>query len=687
MMNEFNRSKQIAHKDLIVNIGEVACQADGSVMVQYGDTSILATAVMSDTPSSSDYLPLFVDYQEKFYAAGKIKGSRFIKREGRPSEESVLTGRLIDRAIRPFFDERIRNEIQVIITVLSLDEEVDPDIPALFGASLALMISDIPWDGPVGALRVGRREGQSIVAPSFQDREQGDFDGLVTLNAEGRIVMMESEARMVPESEAVSLLEEARQPIQDMIDFQQEIVSEIGQSKRGISLAEDNEQVVKEIHEFLEGKLEPVLFGDKHSTKEARSAVLLELKNQFPDHYQLGEKCLKEQLGVLLKQSLLQENKRPDGRSLDEIRSLSAKIDFVPRMHGSALFNRGDTQSLSVLTLGGPGEAQIVDEMEEEYTKHFMHHYNFPPYCVGDTKPLRGPGRREIGHGALAEKALAPAVPDKSQFPYTIRLVTEILGSNGSSSMASVCSSTLAMLAGGIPLKEPVAGIAMGIVEDDETGDYRILTDIQGPEDFYGEMDFKVAGTQTGLTAIQMDVKGSGMNFDMLEEALEKSKDARLVILDTMNTIIDSPRSDVSEYAPQIMTLTVDPEKIGEIIGPSGKTINAIIEATEVKIDIEDDGSVFITGGKDSNMTRAQEWIRELVYEPQVGEVITGKVVKIVPFGAFIRLAGQTEGLLHVSEVADHYVEKVEAVLEEGQDIEVKVKAITDEGKINLTRA
>lgn len=673
---------QIAGQILKVETGRLANQADGSVLVSLGETTVLVTVVMSHKPVNSNYLPLFVDYQEKFYANGKIKGSRFVKREGRPSDESILTGRLVDRAIRPFFDQAIRNEIQVIVTTLSLDERNDPDAVALFGASLALSISDIPWNGPVAALRVGQQNGEIIVNPSFEQREEGDFDTIITLNADERLVMMEFGGKQIPEAIILQAFEVVTPEIKKIIEFQNTIITEIGKTKREVAVSESNSEIIEGIKALVKGRLEPALYGDTPSTKEAHHIVLTELNQAYPDHRDLVEHILDQELDAIFKQNIIEQEKRPDGRAIDQLRELSGEIDILPRVHGSGLFNRGTTQTLSVLTLGSPGEAQIIDEMKDEIKKRFMHHYNFPPFSVGEVRQLRGPGRREIGHGALAEKALEGVLPNIADFPYTIRIVTEVLGSNGSSSMASVCSSTLALLAAGVPIIEPVAGIAMGIVE--QNGKYKILTDIQGPEDHFGEMDFKVAGTHNGVNAIQMDIKGQGMSIPMIEEALEKAKIARFTILDTLKAVIGEARNQVSEYAPKIETFTINPKKIGDVIGTGGKIINGIIDETGVKIDIEDDGQVFITGQDMVQVTKAKEWIEDLVYEPQEGEIFEGKVVKIMPFGAFVSLKPGIDGLIHISELSKDHINNVEDVLQLHQNIRVKIKKVDAEGKISL---
>ncbi len=681
-MNFKTYQTQIAGQILKIETGRLANQADGSVLVSLGETTVLVTVVMSDKPVGSNYLPLFVDYQEKFYANGKIKGSRFVKREGRPSDESILTGRLVDRAIRPFFDQSIRNEIQVIVTTLSLDERNDPDAVALFGASLALSISDIPWNGPVAALRVASVKGEIIVNPSFEQREMGDFDTIITLNADERLVMMEFGGKQIPEETILKAFEVVTPEINKIIEFQNTIISEMGKSKRKTVVSESNIEIVRGIKSLIQGRLEPALYGDAFSTKQAHHILLTELNQAYPDHRDLVEHTLDQELNSIFKQNIIEQEKRPDGRAVDELRELSGEVDILPRVHGSGLFNRGSTQTLSVLTLGSPGEAQIIDEMKDEIKKRFMHHYNFPPFSVGEVRQLRGPGRREIGHGALAEKALEGVLPPISEFPYTIRIVTEVLGSNGSSSMASVCSSTLALLVAGVPIIEPVAGIAMGIVE--QNGKYKILTDIQGPEDHFGEMDFKVAGTRNGVNAIQMDIKGQGMSIAMIKEALEKAKIARLTILDTIKNVIAEARTQVSEYAPKIKFFMINPKKIGEVIGTGGKIINGIIDETGVKIDIEDDGQVFITGQDVAQVIRAKEWIEDLVYEPKEGEIFEGKVVKIMPFGAFVNIKAGLDGLIHISEISDKHINNVEDVLQLNQVIKVKIKKVDADGRITL---
>lgn len=673
---------QIAGQTLKVEIGKLAKQANGSVMVSLGETTVLVTAVMSSKPVSSNYLPLFVDYQEKFYANNKIKGSRFVKREGRPSDESILTGRLVDRAIRPFFDHSLRNEIQVIVTTLSMDDHNDPDAIALFGASLALSISDIPWDGPVAALRVASIDGGVVVNPSFEQREVGDFDSIITLNAEKRLVMMEFGGKQIPETAILEAFNTVSLEIDKMIQFQNTIVSELGVTKLDLIGAEVNIEIINEIKAIVKGRLEPAIYGAPVTTKQAHRQLLSELNQSYPEYRDLVEYTLDKELNLVFKEGVLSKELRPDGRALNQIRELSSEIDILPRVHSSALFNRGATQTLSVLTLGSPGEAQIIDEMKDEIKKRFMHHYNFPPFSVGEVGQLRGPGRREIGHGALAEKALEGVLPSIEEFPYTVRIVTEVLGSNGSSSMASVCSSTLALLAAGVPIMAPVAGIAMGILEQD--GQYKILTDIQGLEDHFGEMDFKVAGTKNGVNAIQMDIKGKGMSTEMLTDALEDAKTARLTILDTLAQTISEPRKEVSKYAPKIESFMINPNKIRDVIGAGGKIINAIIDDTGVKIDIEDDGHVFVTGEDSAKVKQAKDTILDLVYEPKEGDVFDGKVVKIMPFGAFVNIKGNIDGLIHISELSDKHIDNVEDVIQLNQIISVKIKKIDIDGRISL---
>jgi polyribonucleotide nucleotidyltransferase len=682
-MNTKIYKTEIAGQTLSVTTGKLAQQTNGSVLVSLGETTVLVTVVMSSKPVSSNYLPLYVDYQEKFYANGKIKGSRFVKREGRPSDESILTGRLVDRAIRPFFDESLRNEIQVVITALSIDDKNDPDVIALFGASLALMISDIPWDGPVAALRVGLDNQSYIVNQSFDIRENGAIDTIITLNKDIRLVMMEFAGKQIPERNVIEAVQSVTPEITKMLEFQQTIRAEIGLDKQILAQPEVNQDIVEAITQDIQENLDILLYGDTDTTKQAYRDTQSRLQAKYPEYRELIDTVIDKQLNILFKDNIIRLERRPDGRGLDEIRELSSEIDILPRVHGSGLFNRGNTQTLSILTLGSPGEAQIIDEMKDEIKKRFMHHYNFPPYSVNEVRQLRGPGRREIGHGNLGEKALEAVLPSVEDFPYTIRIVSEVLSSNGSSSQASICSSTLALMAAGVPILNPVAGIAMGIVE--QNGVYKILTDIQGPEDHFGEMDFKVAGTRDGVTAIQMDIKGQGMSEEMMTQALDKARIARLTILDALQATIATPRSDVSQYAPKIESFSINPDKIRDVIGTGGKIINQIIDETGVKIDIEDSGLVFVTGEDSTQVAKAKEWILDLTYEPKVGEVFLGKVVKIMPFGAFVSLKPGLDGLIHISELSDKHINNVEDVVQLHQQVNVKIKSIDSSGKISLT--
>lgn len=677
---------QIANKEIQVEIGKFANQANGSVVVTVGQTTVLVTATLGGKKGEeTDFLPLFVDYEEKLYAAGKIKGSRFVKREGRPSEESVLTGRMIDRSIRPFFPKDFTQEVQVIITVLSIDGENDPDFIGMFGASLALSISNIPWDGPLAGIVTSLDEGGNIeIFPNMESRESSIMEGLFVIDSDERLVMMELGSKEVSEGKVLEAFDKALESAKQMIDFQNQIKDEIGKEK--IVITEKVYDQYLSIFQEIEPHLEVFLYADSEESSIHKEKVIDELSEKYPDFVNVLPLLIKIKLAEYFKRNILEKDRRPDGRSLEEVRSIFAEIDLLPRTHGTGHFKRGDTQTLTVVTLGGPGEAQIVDEMEEEFTKHFMHHYNFPPFSVGDVRPLRGPGRREIGHGALAEKALEALIPPKQEFPYTIRLVSEVLGSNGSSSQASICSSSLAMMAAGIPIQRHIAGIAIGVVEDDQ-GNYKLLTDIQGPEDFYGEMDFKVGGTTEGITAIQMDVKYKGLSRKMFEESLEKARKARVEIIEKMTEVIAVPRQELSPYAPKISVFTISPDKIGEVIGAGGKTINKIIDETGVKIDIEDDGSVFVTSGDADAVARATEIIKGLAYVPQVGEEFEGVVKRIMNFGVFIELVPGTEGLLHISELSPEEKERDKINVKEGQVIPVVIKNIDHLGRVNLKKA
>ena len=715
---------EFAGKNLIVEIGKLANQANGSVTVRYGDTMALVTATMSkDKREGISYFPLMVDYEERVYAAGKIKGSRFIKRDGRPTDKAVVSGRVIDRVIRPLFDSRMRNDVQVVVTVLSVDQENDPVICAVLGASIALGISDIPWNGPVGAVEVAKTDSQLKINAIYEKREKAEFDLIVagaepapenspnspvsgteqTLLQRGnsqegiKINMIEGEAAEAAEEDIIEGIKLSQERIKELIDFQKKIIAEIGQSKAKPILVKADEEVEKTIREFLatEDKLKAAIYeADKTKRVEKENELKESLKNYLKEKYSedFEEKGYSEVAGIVMDEEIdkivheriLKENRRPDGRGLDEVRHLSAEVGILPRTHGSGLFSRGETQVLSVLTLGSPGDEQLLDSMEEDGVRRFMHHYTFPGFSVGEVKPMRGPSRRDIGHGNLAERALEKFMPDKEDFPYTIRLVSEVLSSNGSSSMASVCGSSLALMDGGVPLSRAVAGIAMGLMTD-ENGNHKILTDIQGPEDHHGDMDLKVAGTEKGITAMQMDVKIKGVALEILKEAFEKARQARLQIIERMNEAISSSRADLSPYAPRITTMKINPDRIRDVIGPGGKMINEIIAETGVAIDIEDDGLVMITSKDSEAAKKAETWIKNLTREVVAGEIFQGKVVKIMDFGAFVEILPGQEGLVHISELAPHRVEKVEDVVKIGDIIAVKVKEIDNQGRINLT--
>jgi polyribonucleotide nucleotidyltransferase len=688
-----------AGRELKVEIGRLAGQANGSVLLTYGQTTVLATCVMSKQPREVDYLPLMVDYEEKLYAAGKIKSSRFMKREGRASDEAILTGRMIDRVIRPCFNQRIRNEIQVVLTVLSFDKENDPDIPALIAASLALGISNIPWQGPVAGLRIGRTSvGQAgpdqewVLNPAYQVREKSDFD-LVVAGKEDRINMLEGGARQVPEEILLSAIEFTQPHLKRIIQWQKEIIEEVGLAKTSLEIKEPDPQLVKEVQEWLSGKLEKAIYqpGKIERLEELgdlENELLLALGDDSEERKNQLKEIFEEEIDRLVHQNILKapagQEKRPDGRKLDEVRPIKCQIALLPRTHGSGLFQRGATQALSVVTLGAPGDEQLIDNMEIEGKKHFMHHYNFPPYCTGETGRIGGPGRREIGHGALAERALLPLIPDKEKFPYTIRVVSEILSSNGSSSMASVSGSSLALMDAGVPIKTHVSGIAMGLMME-SVDHYKILTDIQGPEDHHGDMDCKIAGTKDGVTACQMDVKIEGVTLEILKEVFEQAKKARLFILKEMTETISQPRAELSPLAPRILTLRIARERIRDVIGPGGKVINEIIDQTGAKIDIEDDGLVSITSVDEEAGQKALEWIKNLTREVKPGEVFQGRVTKITDFGAFVEILPGQEGLVHISELAPYRVERVEDIVKTGQMIPVKVKNIDELGRINLS--
>jgi polyribonucleotide nucleotidyltransferase len=677
-------------KKINLEISNLAEQTNGSVMVRMGDSVVMANCVMSrNVREGIDFFPLVVDYEEKFYAAGKMMGSRFIKRENRPSDNAILSGRLVDRAIRPLFNPLMRNEIQVVSTVLSIDDENDPDILSLIAASAALAISDIPWNGPLGVVRVGRVNGKFLLNPTYKEREDSDLD-LIIAGVENKINMIESGSKEVPEDILVEAFKFAQESINEIIGFQKEVVKEVGKKKVEIALEPKDPKLISQIKEFLGKKIYDAVF---EKDKLKRQANIDDLKKSLGEYLtslgveesdkMFAEYIYEEEVDKLVHEEIIKNNHRPDGRKVDELRNIESYVNVLPRTHGSGIFMRGETHVLTVLTLGSPGDEQTIDTMEAFTTKRFMHHYNFPRYSVGETGSSRGPGRREIGHGALAERALSYVIPSKEEFPYTIRLVSEVMSSNGSSSMASTCGSTLALMDGGVPIKSPVAGIAMGLMLLGD--DYKILTDIQGPEDHYGDMDFKVAGTKDGVTALQMDVKVEGVTIQMLEEGLLQAKKARLQILDVMGKAIKSPRENLSPFAPRIFVLKINPEKIGDVIGPGGKMINKIIKETGAKIDIEQTGEVFISAVNEESAQKAIKWVNDLTREVKPGESFQGKVTRLMNFGAFVEILPGQEGMVHISEMSTGRVDKVEDVVKLGQEVNVRVKEIDSQGRINLT--
>ncbi|WP_376766348.1 polyribonucleotide nucleotidyltransferase [Thermoactinomyces mirandus] len=681
-----------AGRKLILEVGKFAKQANGSVMVRYGDTSVLATVVASKEPRDTDFFPLTVNYEERLYAVGKIPGG-FIKREGRPSEKAILASRLIDRPIRPLFDEGFRNEVQIVTMVMSVDQDCSSEIAALIGASAALSISDIPFKGPIGGVVVGRVDGKFIINPTVEQAEKSDMH-LVVAGTKKGINMVEAGSDEVPEETMLEAILFGHEVIKEIVAFQEKIVEEIGQDKMEVELYQVDETIEQRVRNLAtDSLLEAVQVIDKQARQDAIDQVKEQISEKFAD--ELGEEEFAEKekdihtvLDQIVKEEvrrlILEEGQRPDGRKIDEIRPLSSEIDILPRAHGSGLFTRGQTQVLSVCTLGALGDVQILDGLDLEESKRFMHHYNFPPFSVGEARPLRAPGRREIGHGALGERALEPVIPSEDIFPYTIRLVSEVLESNGSTSQASICASTLALMNAGVPIRDPVAGIAMGLVK--EKDNVVVLTDIQGMEDHLGDMDFKVAGTRKGVTALQMDIKIEDIDRDILQRALEQANRARMVILDNMEATIKEPRKELSPYAPKILTLRIHPDKIRDVIGPSGRVINKIIEETGVKIDIEQDGRIFIASSEARQNERAKQIIEDLVREVVVGETYLGTVKRIEKYGAFVEIIPGKEGLVHISQMDINRVGKVSDVVNVGDSIMVKVTEIDDQGRINLSR-
>ena len=695
-------AKQEFHLDfcgrgITVETGEIAKQADGAVIIRYGDTVTLSTVCASNQAKEGiDFFPLTVSFEEKLYSVGKIPGG-FLRREGRPSEHATLTARMIDRPIRPLFAEGFRNEVQVVNTVLSVDQDASPEMAAMFGASLALCISDIPFNGPIAGCKVGRINGELVANPTVAQMEESDIDLTVAGTAQA-LNMVEAGAKEVSEEDMLAALMFGHEQIKKLCAFQEEIVAACGKEKREIELYAVDETIDREVRSNFEAQIRAAV-----SIKEKleRYGKIDDLTDEAAEMIANKEYASEKDQNNAVKQAreicrgieadevrrlIIEDKVRPDGRQIDEIRPLNSQVDLLPRVHGSALFTRGETQVLSTTTLGALNDNQIIDDLTVVDSKRFMHHYNFPPYCVGETGRMGNPGRREIGHGALGERALAQVLPSVDEFPYTIRTVADVMESNGSSSQASICAGTMSLMAAGVPIKAPVAGIAMGLIMDDDSGKYTVLTDIQGMEDHFGDMDFKVAGTKNGITALQMDIKVTGITKNIFEEALAQAHKARLEILDNMLACISEPRTQLSPYAPKIAMMNIDPDKIKDVIGPGGKMINEIIaQCDNVKIDIDDDGKVVIYHNDYDTIEKAKQMISDIVRVAKVGDVYAAKVVRLEKFGAFVNLFGNTDGLLHISKISHHRVEKVEDVLKLGDVIDVKVTEIDNKGRINVS--
>ncbi|MBN3038886.1 MAG: polyribonucleotide nucleotidyltransferase [Candidatus Omnitrophica bacterium] len=689
---------KIGQENLIIETGQMAKQADGAVVVQYGGTVVLVTAVISDKPrEGADFFPLFVEYQEKTYAAGKIPGG-FFKREGRPSEKEILTARIIDRPIRPLFVKNMFNEVQVMAIVVSSDGENDPDVLAMVGASSALMLANLPFGqeppfkGPIGALRVGKIGEEYIINPTYAQLDESEIDLVVAATEEG-VVMIEAGANEVSEDIVVKAIDFAQESLKEIIKLQYDLQEKIKQNLKGIPRVLELKPIAPELLETVQEsaatRIEEI-FGtaDKDKRSEKKDQIVAELIEKLVnDESGYSEQDVKSALEEIMKQKvrklIIEQKKRIGDRRFDQIRPIDCKAGLLPRTHGSGLFTRGETQSLSVTTLGSRSDEQMVEALEGEMFKHFMLHYSFPPFSVGEIRPIRGPGRREIGHGALAERALLRVMPSKDKFPYTVRVVSEILESNGSSSMATVCAATLALMDAGVPIKDPVAGIAMGLVKESDQA--AILTDILGLEDHYGDTDFKVAGTKTGITAIQVDLKINGIDTNLISEILNEAKKARLLILDKIAQVISEPRTQISEYAPKIKLLKIDTSKIGELIGPGGKTIRRIIQQTGATIDIEDDGRVMISAQDSKSLQDALDQVTGLTAEPEVGKIYSGVIKKVTAFGAFCEFMPGKEGLIHVSELSDRFVKNVEDVVKLNQQVQVKLIGIDDMGRSKLS--
>lgn len=706
-MEEKTFSGEWLGRPLTIKTGRMALQADASVLVQYGETVVMATVVQAKQEREGvSFFPLMVDFEEKLYAAGMIKGSRWIKREGRPSDQAILTGRMIDRAIRPLFNQNDRRDIQLIMTVLTIDKENDHDIVGMIAASAVLSLSGIEFAGPIGGVRVGRINNEFVFNPTLAQQEESDMN-IIVAGTKEKMIMLDADMNDIPEDIVGQAINAGQKELQGAINIIEQATTKLSAKKVKKPKADrrSEEEKTAELEKaeaitigeaWLKENIKNILFNKEYNTKGERKAAVAAIKDQL-DEYLFEKGMNGDKRGYVIKtlvedmvdaevtRAILEEDRRVDGRKLNEIRDLSADVAILPRNHGTSLFSRGETQVMSVVTLGPSGMEQSLEGLDGQSTKRYMHHYNFLPYSVGEVSPLRGTGRREVGHGALAEKALFPMIPSKEDFPYTIRVVSETLGSNGSSSMASTCASTLALMDAGVPIKKPVVGIAMGIASNEDMSKWKIITDIQDLEDGKGGMDFKITGTDTGLTAIQLDTKTTGLTEEMINKTLIQGREALNQILTVVKKAIPTPRPELSPYAPRIVSFTVNPEKIGMIIGPGGKVINKIIDETGVSIDIEDDGLVMICGTEPEEVKKAVDQVKEIVHEFEAGEIIKGKVVRILDFGAFVALNANQDGMVHVSELAPYRIEKPSDFLNEGDMVTVKIKEVDDQGRINLT--
>ena len=690
MLNNYNQFKiDFAGREMTVETGKTSELANGSCWIRYGETVVMVNATMADKPREGvDFFPLSVDYEEKLYAVGKIPGS-FMRREARPSERAILTSRVIDRPMRPLFPDNMRNDVSIVMTVLSSDVDNSPEIAAMVGASIAVCISDIPFNGPIAGVNVGLVDGKFVLNPNIEQRAKSELD-LTLAASRDKVVMIEAGAKEVTEEVMLEAIEAGHEEIKKMVDFIAEIQAKVGKEKIAFDPVVLPEEMYNEIKEIAYEKVKFALDTDDKNIREERllpiyNEVHEQLDEKYSEEIEKIDECMYKLQKYIVRRWLIDEQKRVDGRGMDEIRELRSEVDLLPRAHGSGLFTRGQTQVLSIATLGAVRDSQMLDGIDEEDEKRYMHHYNFPSYSVGETRPSRGPGRREIGHGALAEKALLPVIPDENKFPYAIRVVSEVVSSNGSTSQGAICGSTLALMDAGVPIKAPVAGISCGLITDGD--DFMTMVDIQGLEDFYGDMDFKVGGTHNGITAIQVDIKTDGLSMEVIKEAFEKTRTARLYILDEiMLKSIEKPRTELSEYAPKQLNIKIDVDKIREVIGSGGKVIQKISAECDVKIDITDDGNVYILGVNIENVKRAMAIVETIAKDPEVGAVYKGKVTRIMNFGAFVEIAPGKEGLVHISKLDSKRIDKVEDVVDVNDEIVVKVLEIDDQGRINLSR-